>query len=53
MARRYVIMKENSRSTEFARLGFKIVDGGKYSSISFGVIDSKNFEDYNLVVNVF
>ena len=53
VARRYVIMKENSRSTEFARLGFKIVDGGKYSSISFGVIDSKNFEDYNLVVNVF
>ncbi len=40
VARRCVIMKENSRSTEFARLGFKIVDGGKYSSISFGVIDS-------------
>lgn len=39
VARRCVIMKENSRSTEFFRLGFKIADGGKYSSISFGVID--------------
>lgn len=40
VARRCVVMKENSHSTEFARLGFKIADGGKYSSISFGVIDS-------------
>ena len=40
IARRCVVMKENSRSTEFARLGFKIADGGKYSSISFGVIES-------------
>ncbi len=40
VARRCVVMKENSRSTEFARLGFKIADGGKYSSISFGVIDN-------------
>ena len=47
VARRCVIMKENSRSSEFARLGFKIAPGGKYSSISFGVIDSKNFQDYN------
>ena len=51
VARRCVIMKENSRSTEFARLGFKVADGGKYSSISFGVIDSKNFQGYNLNVN--
>ena len=50
VARRCVIMKENSRSTEFERLGFKIADGGKYSSISFGVIDSKNFQGYNLNV---
>ena len=34
-----VVMKEHSGSTEFERLGFKIVDGGKYSSISFGVIE--------------
>ena len=51
VARRCVVMKENSRSTEFERLGFKIADGGKYSSISFGVIDSKNFQGYNLNVN--
>ena len=43
VARRCVVMKENSRSAEFARLGFKIADGGKYSSISFGVIEVKNF----------
>ena len=47
VARRCVVMKENSRSNEFERLGFKIAEGGKYSSISFGVIDSKNFQDYN------
>ncbi len=50
IARRCVVMKENSRSNEFARLGFKIADGGKYSSIFFGVIDSKNFQGYNLNV---
>ena len=34
-----VVMKEHSHSQEFSRLGFKVVDGGKYSSISFGVIE--------------
>ena len=34
-----VVMKEHSGSAEFARLGFKIVDGGKYSSVAFGVIE--------------
>ncbi len=34
-----VVMKEHSGSEEFSRLGFKVADGGKYSSISFGVID--------------
>lgn len=43
VARRCVVMKENSRSAEFERLGFKIADGGRYSSIAFGVIDSANF----------
>ena len=38
VAKNCVIMKENSRSGEFERLGFKIAEGGKYSSISFGVI---------------
>lgn len=43
VAKNFVVMKENSKSHEFSRLGFKITDGGKYSSISFGVIDCKNF----------
>lgn len=34
-----VVMKEHSGSAEFERLGFKILDGGKYSSVAFGVID--------------
>ena len=35
-----VVMKEHSGSPEFARLGFKIItDSGKYSSVSFGVIE--------------
>ena len=33
-----VVMKEHSGSEEFAQLGFKIVDGGKYSSVAFGMI---------------
>lgn len=39
VARRCVVMKENARSLEFARLGFEIAGGGKYSPISFGVIE--------------
>ena len=34
-----VILKEHAKSDEFNRLGFKLVAGGKYSSVSFGVID--------------
>ena len=34
-----VVMKEHAKSPEFERLGFKIADGGKYSSISFGIIE--------------
>ena len=34
-----VVMKEHAGSLEFERLGFKIADGGKYSSISFGIIE--------------
>ena len=41
VAKNFVVLKENSRSTEFNRLGFEIAQGGKYSSISFGVIDCK------------
>ena len=34
-----VVMKEHRGSDEFARLGFELVDGGRYSSVSFGVIE--------------
>ena len=37
-----VVLKEHSGSAEFERLGFKILSGGKYSSVAFGVID-KNY----------
>ena len=39
-----VALKEHSGSPEFERLGFKIVDGGKYSSVTFGVIDVIDFD---------
>lgn len=39
VARFRVVMKEHNGSPEFARLGFEVVDGGKYSSVAFGVID--------------
>ena len=39
VAKSRVVMKEHSGSGEFARRGFEIVDGGKYSSVAFGVID--------------
>ena len=42
VAKNFVVLKENSRSEEFNRLGFKIAEGGKYSSISFGVIDCRS-----------
>lgn len=38
VAKKIVVMKEHSKSGEFDRLGFKLAAGGKYSSISFGVI---------------
>ena len=43
-----VVMKEHSGSLEFERLGFKLADGGKYSSVAFGVIDVIDF-DYRRV----
>ena len=39
VAKNRVVMKEHNASSEFARLGFEVVDGGKYSSVAFGVID--------------
>ena len=45
VAKYRVVMKENSRSLEFDRLGFKKILGGKYSPIHYGVIE-KNFCQY-------
>ncbi|MGP1407976.1 MAG: class I SAM-dependent methyltransferase, partial [Selenomonas sp.] len=39
VAKRRVVLKENSRSLEFARLGFSKIAGGKYSPVHYGVID--------------
>lgn len=39
VARRRVVMKETSLSTEFARLGFDKITGGKYSKVHYGVIE--------------
>ena len=38
VAKNFVVLKENSRSSEFNRLGFEIAEGGKYSSVAFGRI---------------
>jgi len=39
VARHRVVLKENSRSLEFERLGFNKIMGGKYSKVHYGVID--------------
>lgn len=39
VAKYRVVFKENSRSLEFARLGFEKICGGKYAPIHYGVID--------------
>lgn len=38
VARRRVVLKESSRSGEFARLGFTAFAGGKYSHVRYGVM---------------
>ncbi len=38
VARRRVVLKESSHSTEFSRLGFSSFTGGRYSKIRYGVI---------------
>ena len=38
VAKSRVVLKENARSLEFARLGFDTIYGGKYSPIKYGVI---------------
>ena len=37
VARQRVVLKENSRSLEFARLGFAKIAGGKYSHVHYGI----------------
>ena len=38
VARRRVVLKESSKSEEFARLGFIEFEGGKYSNVRYGVM---------------
>lgn len=44
VARKRVVLKEASSSAEFTRLGFKHFCGGKYSSVMFGYIQTKEGE---------
>lgn len=41
IARRRVVLKENWFSKEFERLGFTKLTGGRYSPVSFGIIDKE------------
>lgn len=38
VARQRVVMKENSRSNEFQRLGFHEIAGGRHSKVNYGII---------------
>lgn len=38
VARRRVVLKERKDSVEFQRLGFKVLPGGKYSQVDYGMI---------------
>jgi len=42
VACRRVVLKESSRSGEFARLGFTEFEGGKYSNVRYGVMRTEN-----------
>lgn len=41
VARCRVVMKETAKSTEFERLGFPVLGGGKYSKVKYGIIELK------------
>lgn len=45
VARKRVILKERKGSQEFARLGFFIEDGGKYSHVDYGMIRKEGAGD--------
>lgn len=38
VARRRIVLKENSRSCEFSRLGFPEIAGGRYSPVHYGIM---------------
>jgi 16S rRNA (guanine1516-N2)-methyltransferase len=38
IARQRVVLKERKDSSEFRRLGFAVIEGGRYSSVDYGVI---------------
>lgn len=42
VASRRVVLKESSKSGEFARLGFTEFEGGKYSNVRYGVMRVEN-----------
>ncbi|MDR2736472.1 MAG: protein-glutamate O-methyltransferase, partial [Gracilibacteraceae bacterium] len=39
---RRVVLKERNGSPEFARLGFRVLDGGRYSSVAFGALEKES-----------
>lgn len=39
VARKRVVLKERKGSPEFSRLGFRILEGGKYSNVDYGIIE--------------
>ena len=39
VAKKRVVVKESSKSDEFTRLGITTINGGKYSSVHYGVIE--------------
>ncbi len=44
VAARRVVLKEAANSSEFARLGFQRVIGGRYSPVAYGIIDKGEME---------
>ncbi|MFZ3100727.1 MAG: class I SAM-dependent methyltransferase [Desulfitobacteriaceae bacterium] len=44
VARRCIVLKERKGSSEFTRLGFDILSGGKYSQVDYGLIRCSMFD---------
>ena len=47
VARRRVVLKERKDSPEFERLGFKVLSGGLYSPVDYGVIETRQEYEKN------